>query len=242
MMERPQGSKPFLKREGSEARQQFGQRICGPPSDWAGPAPPRGSEVFIGNLPRDLYEDELIPVMEVAGVVYLARIMMDFTGATRGYAFVTYADPEAAHRATTSLNRLEIRPGRFIGVYHSFDNRRLFLGNIPKTSTRDEVMRQVKMHTEGVLDVTVHGNHKDPKKNRGYAFVRYETHRAATIARRKLLEINGHLSKAYPRVTVDWAEPEVEDMKAALHDVSSGRFSFVCLLGGVCRGLCVSVG
>lgn len=240
-MERPQGSKPFLKREGSEARQQFGQRICGPPSDWAGPAPPRGSEVFIGNLPRDLYEDELIPVMEAAGVVYLARIMMDFTGATRGYAFVTYADPEAAHRATTSLNRLEIRPGRFIGVYHSFDNRRLFLGNIPKTSTRDEVMRQVKMHTEGVLDVTVHGNHKDPKKNRGYAFVRYETHRAATIARRKLLEINGHLSKANPRVTVDWAEPEVEDMKAALHDVSSGRFSFVCLFWWVCRGHCVSV-
>ncbi|XP_042890518.1 probable RNA-binding protein 46 isoform X2 [Penaeus japonicus] len=219
MKERPKESKPFLKREGCEARQQFGQRILGPPSDWVGPVPPRGSEVFIGNLPRDLYEDELIPVMESVGVVYLVRLMMDFTGTTRGFAFVTFADPEAAHRATSMLNRLEIRPGRFMGVYQSFDNRRLFLGNIPKTSTREEVMRQVKQHTEGVLDVTVHVNQKDPMKNRGYAFVRYESHRAAAIARRKLLEINGQLSKLYPRVTVDWAEPEVEDMNAVLHDV-----------------------
>ena len=40
--------------------------ICccsGPPPDWTGPDPPRGSEVFVAKLPRDCYEDELVPVI-----------------------------------------------------------------------------------------------------------------------------------------------------------------------------------
>lgn len=28
------------------------------------PVPPRGCEVFVGKIPRDLFEDELVPVFE----------------------------------------------------------------------------------------------------------------------------------------------------------------------------------
>lgn len=45
--------------------QENGQRrYGGPPPDWDGPPPERGSEIFVGKLPRDLFEDELVPLCE----------------------------------------------------------------------------------------------------------------------------------------------------------------------------------
>lgn len=60
------------------------------PADWEGPPPPRGCEVFVGKIPRDMYEDELVPLFDKAGKIYEFRLMMEFSGANRGYAFVTY--------------------------------------------------------------------------------------------------------------------------------------------------------
>ncbi len=34
----------------------------GPPPGWEGPPPGRGCEIFVGKVPRDCYEDELVPV------------------------------------------------------------------------------------------------------------------------------------------------------------------------------------
>ena len=45
--------------------QENGQRrFGGPPPGWEGPPPERGSEIFVGKLPRDLFEDELVPLCE----------------------------------------------------------------------------------------------------------------------------------------------------------------------------------
>lgn len=59
---------------------------------WEGPPPPRGCEVFVGKIPRDMYEDELVPLFERAGKLYEFRLMMEFTGENRGYAFVMYTN------------------------------------------------------------------------------------------------------------------------------------------------------
>ncbi|RWR98678.1 APOBEC1 complementation factor-like protein, partial [Dinothrombium tinctorium] len=67
--------------------QENGQRKYGPPPDWIGPPPRKGSEVFIGKIPRDCYEDEIVPLFEQIGKVYELRLMMDFSGANRGYGF-----------------------------------------------------------------------------------------------------------------------------------------------------------
>ena len=58
--------------------QENGQRKFGPPPGWTEPAPERGCEVFVGKIPRDCYEDELVPVFEKAGVIYEMRLMMNF--------------------------------------------------------------------------------------------------------------------------------------------------------------------
>jgi len=112
--------------------QENGQRKYGPPPEWSGPPPPRGCEIFVGKIPRDCYEDELVPVFERCGKIYEFRLMMDFSGANRGYCFVTYTCREDARQAVLEMNNYEIRRGRFLGVCMSVDNCRLFIGGIPK--------------------------------------------------------------------------------------------------------------
>ena len=83
----------LMARTGYSIVQQNGQRRYGPPPDWDGPPPPRGCEIFVGKIPRDCFEDELVPVFEKVGRIYEMRLMMDFSGQNRGYAFVVYGNP-----------------------------------------------------------------------------------------------------------------------------------------------------
>ena len=66
---------------------------------FSGATPTKGCEVFVGKIPRDLYEDELVPVFEKIGKIYELRLMMDFSGSNRGYAFVMYTSTSDARRA-----------------------------------------------------------------------------------------------------------------------------------------------
>lgn len=121
---------------------------------WEGPSPPRGCEVFVGKIPRDMYEDELVPVFERAGRIYEFRLMMEFSGENRGYAFVMYTTREAAQRAIQLLDNYEIRPGKFIGVCVSLDNCRLFIGSIPKDKRREEIQEEMMKVT--IITIIIH--------------------------------------------------------------------------------------
>ncbi|KAM4750762.1 RNA-binding protein 47 isoform 2-T2 [Anableps anableps] len=198
----------LMERTGYGMVQENGQRKFGPPPGWSGPAPPRGCEIFVGKIPRDVYEDELVPVFETVGRIYEMRLMMDFDGKNRGYAFVMYTEKHEAKRAVRELNNYEVRPGRLLGVCSSVDNCRLFIGGIPKTKKREEILEEVSKVTEGVLDVIVYASAADKMKNRGFAFVEYESHRAAAMARRKLMP--GRIQLWGHQIAVDWAEPEID--------------------------------
>ncbi|KAM4604186.1 RNA-binding protein 47 isoform 2-T3 [Polymixia lowei] len=198
----------LMERTGYSMVQENGQRKYGPPPGWDGQSPPRGCEIFVGKIPRDVYEDELVPVFESVGRIYEMRLMMDFDGKNRGYAFVMYTQKHEAKRAVRELNNYEVRPGRLLGVCCSVDNCRLFIGGIPKTKKREEILEEVSKVTEGVLDVIVYASAADKMKNRGFAFVEYESHRAAAMARRKLMP--GRIQLWGHQIAVDWAEPEID--------------------------------
>ncbi|CAF0745689.1 unnamed protein product [Adineta steineri] len=195
---------------GYPVRQENGQRKTGPPPNWPTTCHPpgRGCEVFIGKLPRDCFESELFPLFERCGQIYEMRLMMDFSGFNRGYAFITYTCRDDAKRSVKELNNYEIRPSRLIGVCQSVDNCRLFVGGIPKTKKREEILDEMCKVTEGVVDVIVYPSAHDKTKNRGFAFVEYESHRSAAMARRKLLP--GKIQLWGHQIAVDWAEPETE--------------------------------
>ncbi|XP_033751345.1 RNA-binding protein 47-like isoform X4 [Pecten maximus] len=196
----------LMEKTGYPMMQENGQRKYGPPPKWEGPSPSRGCEVFVGKIPRDCYEDELVPVFEKIGNIYELRLMMDFSGSNRGYAFVMYTNRSDAQKCVREMNNFEIRKGRLLGVCISVDNCRLFVGGIPKTKGREEILQEMKKVTEGVTDVIVYPSVVDKTKNRGFAFVEYESHRAAAMARRKL--IPGRIQLWGNQIAVDWAEPE----------------------------------
>ncbi|XP_063122498.1 heterogeneous nuclear ribonucleoprotein Q-like isoform X1 [Rattus norvegicus] len=93
----------LLERTGYTLDVTTGQRkYGGPPPDsvYSGQQPSVGTEIFVGKIPRDLFEDELVPLFEKAGPIWDLRLMMDpLTGLNRGYAFVTFCTKEAAQEA-----------------------------------------------------------------------------------------------------------------------------------------------
>ena len=67
------------------------------------------------------------------------------------------------------------------------DNCRLFVGGIPKSKKKEEILDEMRKVTEGVVDVIVYPSAADKSKNRGFSFVEYKDHKAAAMARRKLM-------------------------------------------------------
>ncbi|XP_044270554.1 probable RNA-binding protein 46 [Tribolium madens] len=191
--------------------QSNGQRIYKPASSVLAP-PPKGSEIFVGNIPRDLFEDELIPLFSQVAPIYKLRLMMDFSGNTRGFAFVTYYTVRDAQRAILKFNKYCINSNTRnsqLTVHLSLDNCRLFFGNVPKDKTKEAIENELKKVVDGIVKVIIYPERQNHNFNRGFAFVEFESHATAAIARRKLLA-DGVISPwgKYRRLYVDWAEPE----------------------------------
>jgi len=190
--------------------QRNGQRIYGgPPEGWKGPPPSRGCEVYVTRIPRDCFENELVPIFSKIGPVYEHRLMMEHTGANRGYGYVRYTNPEDAKEGIKRLNNYEIRPGRYLVVTKSVDNRRLWVNGIPKNRSALEIRGEMERLTAGVRDIILYPSQADKTKSRGYMFVEYESHRAAALARKKLVQGSVFLF-GQEIGQVDWAEPEHE--------------------------------
>ncbi|XP_068612223.1 probable RNA-binding protein 46 [Brachionichthys hirsutus] len=197
----------LMEKTGYNMLQVNGQRMYGgPPPGWEGPPPPRVCEVFVGKIPRDMYEDELVPLFERAGKIYELRLMLEFNGNNRGYTFVMYANREDARRAIQMFDNYEVRPGKFIGVCLCLNNCRLFISCIPKDKMKEEILEEMKTVTDGVVDVIMYHSSTDNSLNRGFAFVEYETHKLAAMARKRLIarkcQLWGH------NIRVNWAKPE----------------------------------
>uniref|UniRef100_A0A7N6BFR9 RRM domain-containing protein n=2 Tax=Percomorphaceae TaxID=1489872 RepID=A0A7N6BFR9_ANATE len=166
-------------------------------------------KVFVGKIPRDLYEDELVPLFESAGPIWDLRLMMDpLSGQNRGYAFITYCNKDDAQKAVKLCDNHEIRPGKYLGVCISVANNRLFVGSIPKNKTRESILEDFGKVTEGLQEVILYHQPDDKKKNRGFCFLEYEDHKSAAQARRRLM--SGKVKVWGNPVTVEWADPVAE--------------------------------
>ena len=84
-----------------------GQRkYGGPPPDWPKDqsSPQHGCEVFVGKIPREVFEDELIPLFEKIGKIWDLRLMVDpTTSQSRGYGFITYCNKDDAQKAVSEV-------------------------------------------------------------------------------------------------------------------------------------------
>ena len=58
-----------------------------------------GCEVYVTRIPRDCFEQELLPVFSRAGEIYEMRLMMDHNGLNRGYAYVKFTNTQVRYCA-----------------------------------------------------------------------------------------------------------------------------------------------
>ena len=195
----------LTNKTGYEILQKHGQRIYGgPPPGWTGPQPDKGTEVYCYRIPRDCFEDELVPVFSSVGKIYELRLMIEFSGTNRSYCYVRYTTQEEARKAIKKLNNFFIRPGHALAVTRSVDNRKLSIKTVPPLvkETEQEMINELGTFVEGVEKVKFQA--------RGWIEVEFSTHRLAALARRQLVPGNLILFDKVGVKQVDWADPEID--------------------------------
>uniref|UniRef100_A0A669QGC4 DND microRNA-mediated repression inhibitor 1 n=1 Tax=Phasianus colchicus TaxID=9054 RepID=A0A669QGC4_PHACC len=200
----------WVRETGIDLVQVNGQRrYGGPPPGWVGSPPPPGSEVYIAKLPRDLYEDTLIPLFQSVGRLYEFRLMLTFSGLNRGFAYAKYSDQHSAGKAIAALNNWEVQEGRAILVCRSFEKCELSVNGLPATLRRRELDAMLLEATEGLLGLALHNS---PGRKQGkVAVLTYSSHRAAAMAKKALVEGSGRRRVA----KVEWLKPELKEQLQA---------------------------
>ncbi|KAK1130087.1 hypothetical protein K0M31_019771 [Melipona bicolor] len=118
-----------------------GQRKLGPPPGWSGPPPGPKCEIFVGSIPRNYYEPDIVHIFSSVGTIYELRLMMEFSGTNRGYCFIMYTTEEEAARAVKELHHYEIYPGKRLGVVPSANNCRLCINRLPRNLDSKSIIK-----------------------------------------------------------------------------------------------------
>ncbi|MEO0794010.1 MAG: RNA-binding protein [Verrucomicrobiota bacterium] len=72
-------------------------------------------DIYVGNIPYDLSDDELMGIFGAHGEVVSAKVIIDReTGRSKGFAFVSMANEDEANAAVEALNGADIggRPAK----------------------------------------------------------------------------------------------------------------------------------
>ncbi|XP_074556134.1 heterogeneous nuclear ribonucleoprotein Q-like isoform X2 [Curcuma longa] len=177
--------------------------------------PPHGSEIYVGGIPLNASEDELRSFCESAGEVTEVRVMKGKNPSeNKGYAFVTFKTAELALKAIEQLNNTEFK-NKKVKCSTSQAKNRLFIGNVPRTWSLDDLKKVVTSIGPGVnkVELIKSTDTKNPSHNRGYAFVEYYNHACAEYSRNKMSSPEFKFDENRP--TVNWADPRSGDSSSS---------------------------
>lgn len=165
--------------------------------------PESGTQIFCGNLPRNMCEIELFPYFSIIGEIYEFRLMMEFSGFSRGFCFVTYTTVANAYRAIDCLHGYILKD-RQLSAYISWDNTKLFLHGIPPTITPLQIKCDLQLLFPGIINVKCQIN-KESGLHKGWAFLEFGSHQNASICRKSIWP-NKLVAWGGP-IRVEWARP-----------------------------------
>ncbi|KAI4300483.1 hypothetical protein L6164_033859 [Bauhinia variegata] len=175
--------------------------------------PPHGTEVYLGSVPHTASEEDLKNFCGSVGEVLEVRIMKEKgSGEAKGYAFVTFKTKEQASKAIEKLNNCEVK-GRKIKCSTSQAKHKLFIGNVPRNWTPEDMRKVVTKIGPGVISVELFKDPQNSSRNRGFAFIEYYNHACAEYSRQKMSNPNFKLDNNAP--TVSWADHKNSESSAA---------------------------
>ncbi|KAL1562192.1 Heteroproteinous nuclear ribonucleoprotein Q, variant 2 [Salvia divinorum] len=181
--------------------------------------PPHGTEVFIGGLSRDVSGEDLRELCEPLGEIVEIRVMKNRdTGESKGFAFVSFRTKDEAQKAIEELHSKEFK-SRTLRCSFSEAKHRLFIGNVPKGWSEDDFKKIIESTGPGAETIELRKDPQNPRRNRGFAFVKYYNNACADYSRRKMsaasFKLDGNTS------TVSWVDPKIT------HDHSAAAVSQV---------------
>ena len=97
-----------------------------------------------------------MPLFLSAGRLYQIRMMVEFSGANRGYCYVKYSSPTEAEEARAKLNSLMVRPGVWMACNKSVDNKKISVKTVPPLQqglTDHQILQEMRKFVQGVLEV-----------------------------------------------------------------------------------------
>nr|XP_044989117.1 dead end protein homolog 1 [Jaculus jaculus] len=197
----------WVRETGIRLVQVNGQRkYGGPPPGWVGSPPPSGSEVFIGRLPQDVYEHQLIPLFQRVGRLYEFRLMMTFSGLNRGFAYARYSSRRGAQAAIAMLHNHPLRPSCQLLVCRSTEKCELTVDGLPPTVNRHTLLLALHPVGPGLQEALLLPSPGSAPAQ--MAVLKFSSHRAAAMAKKALVEGQSRLYGE--QVAVEWLKPDLK--------------------------------
>ncbi|XP_066199796.1 dead end protein homolog 1 [Saccopteryx leptura] len=197
----------WVRETGIRLVQVNGQRkYGGPPPGWVGSPPPPGSEVFIGRLPQDVYEHQLIPLFQRVGRLYEFRLMMTFSGLNRGFAYARYSSRRGAQAAIATLHNHPLRPSCPLLVCLSTEKCELSVDGLPLAVTRRALLLALQPLGPGLQEALLLPSPGTALAQ--IALLKFSSHRAAAMAKKALME--GQSRLCGEQVAVEWLKPDLK--------------------------------
>ncbi|KAK6155024.1 hypothetical protein DH2020_009272 [Rehmannia glutinosa] len=148
-------------------------------------------------------------VFSACGEIVEIRLIKDKNGSLKGFCFVRFATKESAARAVREKSGT-VLDGKKIGVLPSSEQDTLYFGNLNKAWSADEFERIVLQVFPDIESIDLPMLKDTPpgqkQRNRGFAFVKFSSHAAASRAQRVGSQPEFRLGNLHP--AVQWAEEE----------------------------------
>ncbi|KAK3153504.1 hypothetical protein QOZ80_2BG0175070 [Eleusine coracana subsp. coracana] len=146
-----------------------------------------GLELLVDELPKNCVEGDIAMIFPESGEIKSIRIIRNSsTEKSKDIAFVCFASIEAADKALTECKKgIEVKETK-VRVSGCQDNNTLFLGNICKSWTEDQVLTALKNIGIQECKLRMPANYKGT--NRGFGFLKFDSHYYARAAFRQLIK------------------------------------------------------
>lgn len=147
--------------------------------------PERQIEIFIKNIPKDLFEDDLLPHFERFGPIFQFRLLIDYENNNRGFAYLIYFCDKSALECLDVMGFFLVKPGVMLDVERSQERSHLLAMNIPSSLSDQEIKCGfLNLYSQLKNIVVVRANINEFAKSNCTAILQFSDHRHALNAKR----------------------------------------------------------